>query len=45
MSVKTSRRFIPTWAHPNLLKKPGLLRVYMAFNTVNFKGLFFAAST
>lgn len=26
-------------------RKPGLLRVYMAFNTVNFKGLFFTTST
>ncbi len=28
---KTSRRFIPTWAHPNLLKKPGVLRVFFRY--------------
>ncbi len=31
LSVKTSRRFSPTWAHPNLLKKPGVLRVFRYF--------------
>ena len=32
LSVKTSRRFIPTWAHPNLLKKPGVLRVFFVIS-------------
>nr|DAI85228.1 MAG TPA: hypothetical protein [Caudoviricetes sp.] len=36
---------IPTWAHPNLLKKPGVLRVYKTRNTLNLKGLKFSAST
>nr|DAW16080.1 MAG TPA: hypothetical protein [Caudoviricetes sp.] len=36
---------IPTWAHPNLLKKPGLLRVYKTNKILNFKGLKFNTST